>query len=192
MVRPRMRFSLQSTHVLVDGVELPGVMNAAEMEALAGATLSTRAITMHPSGFRHATVADKGIVWYLDKPEGRASHFYLAIVPTDTPEKPSVSYCGSVDLDGWELTQNCTEASLRTRCPWQLQGHIHSWSYRTPCHCVSFIFERHRNRMGRRAEAHKLSHVSISFKNKNGEQARCSEPGDGAVVDNRGSVAPGR
>src|SRR5262245_57157427 len=102
-----MRFSLHSTRVLIDGAELPGLMTAAGMEAVAGTTLSTRAIAMHPSGFRHATVAEKGIVWYLDEPEGRVSHFYLAIVPSDTPEKPARGYTGSVDLDGWELTADC-------------------------------------------------------------------------------------
>jgi hypothetical protein len=160
-----MRFSLHKADVLVDGVRLRGVMNAAGMAAIAGATVSTRAIPMHPSGFRHATVAEKGIVWYLDEPEGRVSHFHLAIVLSDTPEKPSVSYTGGVDLDGWELTADCTEAAFLKRCPWQLEGHIHSWSYRTVHHYVSFIFERHRNRAGKRAGTHKLANVSISFSN---------------------------
>src|SRR5687768_14890483 len=122
-----MRFSLHNTKVVVDGVELPGAMNAAEMAAIAGEAVCTHSIPMHPSGIRHATVAHKGIVWYLDAPEGRVSHFYLAIVPADTPGKPAMSYCGEVDLDGWELGADCTEASFLKRCPWKLEGNIHSW-----------------------------------------------------------------
>lgn len=33
---------------------------------------------------------------------------------------------------------------------------------------------------------------TMTIRTKKGEQARCSEPGDGALVDNRRSVAPGR
>ena len=166
-----MHFSLDSTQVLVDGVGLPSTMHPAKMAALAGATLSTRAIAMHPSGFRHANVSENGIVWYLDEPEGRVSHFFLAVVPTDTPEKPPMKFCGTVDLDGLELTEECTETHFLKRCPWQLEGHIHSWSYRTPLHYVSVMFERRRNRWAKRAGTHKLSNVSISFTKHQGEQS---------------------
>jgi len=169
-VRRKMRFSLFRSKILVDGEKLPRVMSGTEMEAIAGTKLTARAIAMHPSGFRHAICADNGIVWYLDEPEAQVSHFYLALVPSDTPENPQRSYVGTVDVDGWELTADCTEASLLKRFRRPLEGHIHSWSYSTDHHYVSFTFERHRNRLGKRAGTHKLSHVSISFNASNGEQ----------------------
>lgn len=171
----------------MNGAELPGVMNSAEMKSLTGAALATRTIDMHPSGLRHATVAESGIVWYLDEPEGHVSHFLLAMVPSDTPEKPSVGYCGSVELDGWKLTENCTEATLLKRCQWQLEGHNHSWSYRTPHHYVSFIFERRRSRTGRRAGTHKLSYVSFSFSNNKGEPGTPPNGGPAVAADNSGA-----
>jgi hypothetical protein len=158
-----MHFSLRRNEILVDGTKLPGAMIGAEMEALAGTTLSRRTMAMHPSGFRHAVVTANGIVWYLDEPEGRVSHFYLAIVPLSTPEKPQQRYSGGVDIEGWNLTEDCTETSFLKRSHKPLEGHIHSWSYSTGNHYVSFTFERHRNRLGGRAGTHKLSHVCISF-----------------------------
>jgi hypothetical protein len=163
------RISLYRSKILVDGEELPRAISSTDMEAIAGTKLSTRAIAMHPSGFRHATVTENGIVWYLDEPEGRVSHFYLAIAPSDAPQIPQRSYSGVVDLDGRELTEDCTEATFLKRFREPLDGHVHSWSYSTAHHYVSFTFERRRNRLGRRAGTYKLSHVSISFNDLDGE-----------------------
>ncbi len=163
-----MNILLTSSSVAVDGQPLPASMDAAAMIFLAGPAVSSRDIPMHPSGVRKANVGASGIVWYVDYPEGRISHLHLAISPADTPEHPANPFLGTIHLNGLLLNTETSETSfVRHGQGMPFHGHIHSWSYETSSHSVSFLFERRRNHLGRRSGVHKLALVGISFRDKN-------------------------
>jgi hypothetical protein len=163
-----MNILLTSSSVTIDGQPLPARLDAVAMTLLAGPAVSSRDIPMHPSGIRRANVSTSGIVWYVDYPEDRISHLHLAISPADTPEHPANPFLGTIQLNGLLVNTETSEASfVRHGQGMPFHGHIHSWSYDTAAHSVSFLFERQRNRLGRRSGVHKLALVGISFRDKN-------------------------
>jgi hypothetical protein len=158
-----MDIHLSPSDVSIDGHPLAARVDAAAMSSLAGKPVRTSDIAMHPGGIRRVHVSASGVVWYVDFPEARTSHFHLALSRADTPGEPEVAFAGSIRLDSLFLDAGISEATLLRRASVQLEGHIHSWSYRTATHYVSFCFARPRNRIGKRSGAHKLAFVSISF-----------------------------
>jgi hypothetical protein len=163
-----MNILLTNSSVTIDGQPLPARLDATAMLLLAGPGVSSRDIPMHPSGIRKANVSASGIVWYVDYPEDRISHFHLAVSPSDTPEHPATPFLGAIHLNGVLLNTKTSEASfVRHGQGMPFHGHIHSWSYETAMHSISFLFKRQRNRLGRRAGTHKLAFIGISFRDKN-------------------------
>jgi hypothetical protein len=180
-----MRVFLSKSAVIIDDIPLARRMNTAAVRALAGTPISEREIPMHPEGVRRVHINPTGIVWYVDYPEDRVSHICFAVSPADTPAEPPTAFKGSIWLNGLELTADTSEAAFLRHGGIEVQGHTHSWAYRTPNHYVSFRFESRRNRIGKRAGTYRLAFVEIDFP-KDSEQTASPNGGPSGRVCNSG------
>jgi len=168
-----MRVLLDGSGVNIDEKPLGDRMSASDVISIVGPAVSNSEIPMHPSGVRQANVSASGIVWYVDYPEDRISHLHLALSPSDTPEHPASPFTGQIRFDGTDLTAEVSEAAFARNRGVLVRGYLHTWSYETVAHHVSFVFKRRRNRLGKRSGPYRLAFVSIDFRSN-------SEP-DGAA-----------
>ena len=159
-----MRIVLTRSAITIDEERLIAPMTAQSIYAFVGDPVSTREIPMHPTGVRKAHVGVSGIVWYVDYPEDRVSHLHLALYPEDTPEQPRTAFGGSITLNGVDLSTQISEAIFPYLGEVAVAGHHHYFSYNTGRHSIGFSFTRHRNRLGKRSGPHKLSFVSVNFR----------------------------
>jgi hypothetical protein len=159
-----MRVILRASGVWIEGERLKSKMNAGEMEALAGGLAGrTNDIPMHPSGTRRQNVSTSGMVWYIDYPEDRSSHFLLALSPQDTPGCPDTAFSGSIELNGKVLSTDLTERTFPRDGEVRVRGHHRMWSCDVGTHKVFFVFEPRRNAMGKHSGVPRLAYVSIIF-----------------------------
>lgn len=167
-----MHVILNNSGVLFNGRQLGGQLDGAAMAALVGTVVRTRDISMHPRGVRRVHVSESGIVWYVDYPEDRVSHFFLAVVPEDTPEQPAIGFTGAVHLNGVELSKETSESTFPYDGEVQVSGHHHIFSLRSTKQNVHFGFRRARNRRGKRSGAYKLAWVEVGFRQSESGAAR--------------------